>query len=261
MTCVLCNRQTIVGLLCAPDFDRLAQQLNQIERETQQLSAVPSMAQPQGSRGGTLASHRAPARLDALVLTDPRTTRDEHGTVGVLGVLGSWARVVRDDRQLTWPERITVASERKTLVAQLDWIAAQPWVDEFAHELHALLRQLQRTNGTAPEPPAGRCYLPIDGDKPCAGPIWLEHEHARCGRCGSEWDGPYLARLKWEMDRQEAENRRPRTHDGRPMLTAQELANQHGITVNAVRIRLSRARARANGSHYDPGVLGIDVAS
>jgi hypothetical protein len=39
------------------------------------------------------------------------------------------------------------------------------------------------------------------------------------------------------------------------MLTAAELADQLGVTVNAIRLRLSRAGARAIGSHYHPDAL------
>jgi hypothetical protein len=189
-TCVICaRRQTERGYTCSPCLDRLAQHLHDCEHEATLLSAVPSMAAPAGSRGGTLASHRAPARLDVIALTDPRTRPDwDDTTLSVLGVLGTWARVVREQRALTWPERITVTSERKTLSAQLDWIAAQPWVDDLARDLRALRGQLKACNGTQDPRPEGSCYLPTSGsaaspdrrpcrDHECEGP-------QQCPRCG-----------------------------------------------------------------------------
>jgi hypothetical protein len=185
-TCVLCARQATTGYLCTADLDRLSQQLLDIQRESELLSAVPSMQAATGSRGGTLASHRSPARLDVLVLTDPRTSADETGTLGVLAVLASWARAVREDRQLAWPQRVTVASERRLLSDHLDWVAAQPWVDELAAEINALLRQLQRANGTAERraKPVGVCpTLYADGE--CGGRLWLNDDRGtvHCGDC------------------------------------------------------------------------------
>jgi hypothetical protein len=257
-TCVLCaKRQTERGYTCQPCLDRLAQHLHDVQAEAEMLSAVPSMAQPTGSRGGTLASHRSPARLDVLALTDPRTRPDwDDTTLSVLGVLGGWARVVREERALTWPERITVTSERKTLSTQLDWIAAQPWVDELARDLRALRGQLKACNGTQDPRPEGSCYLLTDGTT-CGGPIWLDtaNGHAHCGRCRATWDGPQLAHLKWELDRAKELRDRPHTDDGRPFLTVQELADGAGVSVNAAYIRLSRAGIRATGSHYHPDAL------
>jgi hypothetical protein len=188
VTCVLCaRRRPDIGHLCAPCHDRLAQQLLDIQTEAETLSAVPSMAQPTGTRGGTLASHRSPARLDVLVLTDPRTAADEHGTLGLLGVLASWARAVRDDRHLAWPDQITVASERKTLSAHLVWLSEQPYVDEFAAEIGGLLRQLQRANGSGERrpKPVGICPTLYD-DGECGGSLWLDdtRRDVTCGACG-----------------------------------------------------------------------------
>jgi hypothetical protein len=263
VTCVLCaRRQPDVGYLCAVCHDRLAQQLLDVQREAELLSAVPSMQQAAGTRSGTLASHRSPARLDVLVLTDPRTAADEHGTLGLLGVLGSWARIVREDRDLRIDAAVTVASERKLLSVHLQWIAAQPWVDEFAAEVSGLLRQMQRANGTQPDPPAGRCYLPTDSGASCDGPIWVDHAagHAHCSWCRNTWDGHDLHRLALILEQQEAEAereaRRPRTHDGRPMLTADELVSRGYVSsVSNVRVRAHRLGVTAVDGHYDPAAL------
>ena len=111
--CVVHSKPTEArhGLLCVAHFDRLADMLRQIEEEAAILSAVPSMAIRTGSGGGSLASTRAPARLDVLVHLDTRrgTGRSETDddqiaagqTLPVLDVLHSWARVVREERGLT----------------------------------------------------------------------------------------------------------------------------------------------------------------
>jgi hypothetical protein len=155
--------------------------------------------------------------------------------------------------------QVTISGERDLLTRHLDWIAAQPWVDEFYDELRRLLNQLRAANGTQEDRPVGRCYLP-DQIGLCNGPIWLDTAagHAHCGRCRATWDGPQLAHLQWEMDKAREEAARPHTADGRQMLTAQELAEQKKIRVSAVRMRLSRLGAKAqHGSYYDPDVFDV----
>jgi len=209
MTCVLCQRRPAArGFTCDPCLDRLAQQLHDIEREATILSAAPSLARPNGTRGGTLASERAPARLEVLALTDPRSwshsprplgpacpdcwhdtcqdirrwqdAYDAHATnlPSPLAVLGMWARLVREDRDLAWPEQVTLASERKTLATHLEWLAAQPYVDEFADDLRRLGRALQRANGSGPVPrkPVGACPTLYD-DGECGGQLWPVNEN------------------------------------------------------------------------------------
>jgi len=127
--------------------------------------------------------------------------------------------------------------------------------------LRNLRTLLKAANGTADDKPYGRCYLPTE-DGLCKGPIWLDMAagHAHCGKCRQTWDGEQLARLKWELDRAREEAARPRTDDGRAMLTAEELAKREKTSVNAIRKRLSRARIKAIGSYYHPDALG-DKAS
>lgn len=110
--CVVCTkeRQASIGHLCAGHFARLAEMLREIEAEACHLDARPSMQQTMDSGGGTLPSHRSPARLDVLVHTDYRRgtgkseTDDDAlaagSTLPILDVLHSWARVVREDRGL-----------------------------------------------------------------------------------------------------------------------------------------------------------------
>lgn len=271
--CVIGSKphQATVGYLCSRHLEQAGTMLREIEDQAVLLSAVPSMQQRNGSRGGGLASQRTPVRLDVLVHTDPRhgtgMSEDEDDeiaageTLSILGTLGSWARVVREDRDLTWPEQITISGERDLLSRQLEWVAEQEWCDEFYGDLRKLLGQLKAQNGTAEDKPVGRCYLP-DVEGTCNGPIWLDTAagHAHCGRCRETWDGAQLARLDWELQMA----KRPKGEDGKPMQTVEEIASSKRMTVNAVRIKLSRNGARAvGGSYYDPAWVDrrVDVAS
>lgn len=180
----------------------------------------------------------------------------------VLEELHNWARLVREERDLNPPSKVTITSERDLLTRHVDWIAAQPWVDECFRDVRTILGQLQAVNHTAPEKPVGRCYLPTENGL-CDGPVWVDDAagHAHCGRCRATWDGPFLASLKYEMDKAKTEAARPKTSDGRRMMTVKELAAQRNTTVNAVKIKLSRNGARAVQGHYDPAILDRSKAS
>jgi hypothetical protein len=288
------------GLLCVAHFDRLADMLREVEEEAAILSAVPSMAIRTGSGGGSLASERAPARLDVLAFRDPQTRRwtrdatarhplpspkafgpwclfcehetctdwragrrrdlhdDEHDAgservMSILGVLNGWARVVREERNLTDPDRITVSTERGTLHHHLEWLSEQPFIDEMFNEVRELVSSLKDLNGTQDEKPVGKCYLPSEKGV-CDGPIWVDKAlgTAHCGRCRASWTGYQITVLNYELEKIKAEKARPKTDDGRRMLTAQELAQQWRTSVDNVRKMASRQGIRAVLGHYDP---------
>lgn len=245
------------GLLCENHLQKLSAMLRDVEDETIHLSAVPSMQQQTG-RGGSLASERAPVRMDVVAFRDARTQRwirddapnvtppapkscgpwclfcehesctawragrrrdmhdDEHDAgsdrvMSVLGVLHGWARIVREDRMLTPPEKITVVGERALLTVHLAWCAEQPFIDEMYAELAELLADLKRTNGTY-EAPVGDCEsLQPDGSM-CGGKVWhvvIRHDDGpdepgfRCGACRRVWTGTEAVRKRDDMWRTE----------------------------------------------------------
>ncbi|MGZ4524217.1 MAG: hypothetical protein ACXVXO_12505 [Mycobacteriaceae bacterium] len=285
--CVICSREAHHGYLCDDDFAELAAMLRQIEDEAAILDARPSMAIRSGAGGGgTLASHRAPANLDVIVATDSRRGLmrwssddfDEWGlddTASILDTLHSRARTVREEGPFDGPETITISGERDFLTRRLDWCARQPWIDEMYEEMRDLLKQLQRSNKTKPAGPEGFCYLPRN-ESTCGGRIWRrEHERfvwaqaapgsdrcdrqkvkvsdgeAYCERCRATWDGKALVRLRLALEQEQAEAARPRTDDGRLMLTAEEMAAKLRMTVGNLRTWASRRGIRAVQGHYD----------
>jgi hypothetical protein len=272
--CVVHSKPTEArhGLLCIAHFDRLADMLRQVEEEAAILSAVPSMAIRTGSGGGSLASTRSPARLDVLVHLDNRrgtgkseTDDDELAagqTLPVLDVLHSWARVVREERGFTSQAAVTISGERDVLTRALDWIAEQPWVDEMFNEVRQLVGQLKAANGTQDEKPVGRCYLATETGI-CDGPIWIDNAmgHAHCGRCHGTWTGAQLLLLKKQMELDQAERDRPKTEDGRRMLTAEEMCTELGIRLNAFRVRVHRMRVVSVNGHYDPDLFDVKATA
>lgn len=257
-----CKRPATMGYTCAGHYARLGSILADLEMEAVLVSTVPSMQQRTGPAGG-LASHRSPARLDAIVHRDPRhgtgMSEDEEDelaagqTMSILGTLHSWARVLREERELAEPEQVTVVGERAILARHLNWIVGQPWADEFYSDLNQLLGQLRAVNGTQPDKPVGRCYLIVEGET-CDGPIWVDEAngHAHCARCRGTWDGVQLAHLKWELEKAAEERRRPRTEDGRRMLTAEEIAKQRGVKPKTIPVWAHRRGVVAVHGHYDP---------
>lgn len=197
---------------------------------------------------------------------------DEHDAgsdrlMSILGVLHGWARIIREERDLTSPQRVTIATERDTLTRHLDWLAEQPFIDELYSEVRELVATLKALNGTQDDKPVGRCYLSTDAGI-CNGPIWVDEAegHAHCGRCQRTWDGEQLALLRYEMDKAQAEKaqaerERPKTADGRRMLTASELVAQGFVSsVVNVRVIASRRGVRAVSGHYDPDLFTIAQA-
>jgi Zn-finger nucleic acid-binding protein len=202
-------------------------------------------------------------------------------TGSVLETLDSRARTVEEESGEPLPATATISGTRDYLTRNLQWIARQPWVDEMFQELRDLLTQLQRTNRTQPDKAVGICHLPRF-QSTCGGLIWQREEErtiwrqaepgsdrckrvrvkvsdgpAYCERCRNVWDDPNeLNRLHLIEEQRLAELARPKTEDGRRMLTAQEMADQLRVSVNAVRIIASRKRIPNVRGHYDPDEFG-----
>jgi hypothetical protein len=275
-----------VGLLCAHHLEQAGAMLRDIEDQAALLTAVPSMQQRNG-RGGGLASQRTPARLEVLVHNDPRhgtgkseEEDDEHAageTLSILNTLHSWARIVREERDLTPPRQVNISSERDALTRWLTWVAAQDWVDEFYGDLAKLLGQLKGVNGVAPDRPYSYCPVITNGEQ-CIGQVWIRDElqpvwrrypdrcaarweqapgAAVCDTCAATWTTPaekaYLRRM---IDDTATELTRPRTEDGEPMLTVVELVARGIVSSPAnVRVIAHRNGAVSVGGYYDPRVF------
>lgn len=214
--CIVASRPHLAAvgaMICRRHLEQIGIWLREIEDETCLLDARPSLAIRLDGGHASLASEQAPVRLNVLVHTDHRrgtgkseTDDDAHAagdTLPILDVLHSWARIVREERHLATPRRITVSGERDLLTRQLEWIAEQPWVDEMFGEVKKLVAQLKRVNGTA-DLPVGKCSTLYDGEE-CGGHIRnveLQHDDGstepgfRCDRCRRVWTGTEAVRLR-----------------------------------------------------------------
>ncbi len=203
-----CRRGPSQGRLCHTDADRLGQWLVDLGDDWRALDATPTSASPStGGRGGGLASQRAPARLDVLVLTDPRSrARDDEDPDGnrtrsLLEVLGSWADTVRGERGLAATGRYDVEVDRRLLAIHLQrWVVHQAWVDEFFIEIRDVWAQVKAATGQSSGPRPVRACPAVVGLPAgrCGGPVWLDRHAAWCGHCGTAWSGFQLVRLLQE---------------------------------------------------------------
>lgn len=187
--------------ICRNHLDELAGWLYDIDTEVVRLDARPTLqGNWDGARGGRLASHQAPAKINSIVHADRRhvSSRDLtspvglDGTLSAFGTLHMWADEIRDGRSLQHPgqwvteqiapgpvcatcehyscrrmvsrhfkrEQLTVASERLFLSRHLEWAAHQPSIGQLFDDIRTLRGQLQAVNGTGPPKIRGHCPEP-----------------------------------------------------------------------------------------------------
>lgn len=142
----------------------------------------------------------APVRLDVVALLDKRTIARHPGDiVPVLAILEAWARLVRDERQLQPCRRqTTVTSEAGTLLAHIDWIICQPWVDELAREIREVKSALHSAIGDHAPRPVGTCPIVHPDTGECGGKLYQDRYggmSVTCRRCGETWGETELRRL------------------------------------------------------------------
>lgn len=111
----------------------------------------------EGRRTSTPLSHRAPADLDVIVLTDPRS--------GALATLMFWAGRIRHGRKMPRAPRHTLQSEARCIAASWSWAVDQPWGEQMVAELEALRGRLYEMRYGVPMQPCPVCRLPVRLDR------------------------------------------------------------------------------------------------
>lgn len=150
-------------------------------------------------------------------------------------VLSSWVRLVCDERSLRGPDYPEPAALAGWLLSQLDWLVAQPWVDDLADEI----RDLSNTaHGIAAvrhrryrlEPPCPDCGARELGR-------WDGSDQVDCASCGRSWPHERLpAMVRLALD------------DSRGFVTAQQAAEQLGVTAATFRQWVHRGKVRKLGT-------------
>lgn len=270
--------------VCGGHRSHLYEQLRGIVDTVARIAIRPAATgRPGAGRPGTLASQRSLLDLESLALAGPIapgqiTTTDGWDEHHPVAVVGSWARLVREERRITPPDGpVSLTVDVDLLIRQLDWCCAQPWIDDMAGELGDSFARVHRADPDRHRPgDEGRC--PIVGDGPhgtCGGrlqrdrgtvPWVIRHDRCeriavdapagpiRCQRCGATWATPEEeARLRVMRADAARDALRPRTDRGRPMLTAQELVDRgHVTSLSNVRVKAHRRGIVSVDGHYDP---------
>lgn len=110
-----------------------------------------------GRRTSTPLSRRAPADLDAIVLTDPRS--------GALATLMHWAGRIRHELKMSRVAQHTLQTEAEVIAGAWSWALVQPWGAQMAEELVALADRLHEVRYGVPVRPCPVCELPVRVDR------------------------------------------------------------------------------------------------
>lgn len=206
--------------LCSDGKHSCLTRLDKWLRQIPESYALCLWVRPHGSVAadpGTKATKRpdppAPMRLEVTDLLDQRDGR------GVLGIVHSWAELVRDQRHDTRPCTCTharpshnqhrctaqgcgcqqyrpvdptVTRECAYLITHLAHCAGQDWAGDLYDEIRILARTLADTVGEYRPKPVGKCaalrVVPeTTVQVPCGGALVMDREGAgvHCLRCGS----------------------------------------------------------------------------
>lgn len=205
-----CTRETWHTYACEQCTERVRRQLREIETHTQIMTATrsPGRSGSPGERRSPGFESRSPARDDVLVALDYRSSPTASGpddqdnpVRSVLGTLHGITRWLREMQGVDEPRTPpTVTSEIVWLLPQIEWCAAQQWVDELAADVAELHRQTRRLAADAPPKAVGRCLM-----TGCVGTVYTallvareggRIEGGRCAECRCLYDWLHLVRIR-----------------------------------------------------------------
>jgi hypothetical protein len=228
LLCVLPHRDDAeheqhVGLLCRWHRNRLDLIVGEVATNLplllmiQVAGSAPKDSAPK-TRHMKSSSPPAPANLDVLTLLDKRTSSVQYpqllesdglpadmsrpGTP-VLAVIASWVLLVADERPLTTQLPSSALGQLDLLRRHHDWIAAQPWVDDYLTEMTELKRAMSTALRDNTHRFMGRCYLIGEDGQVCNGELLQENgtEFVQCRKARShQWRTPReLAALEYGL--------------------------------------------------------------
>jgi hypothetical protein len=194
-----CSRQlrdhedAALMVVCSPCVDRMRATLRAIPAALVVLREG-SMQRERTGETGRAGTREAPlpCRIDTLNLIGPAATgtvHDPHGDqIGqrpISDVLGSWVRLVCEERRINGPERWTEVALSGWLASQLGFAATQGWVAEMAGELRDLTWAIKgiarvEVRTRAISRPCPRCQMMTLSR--------TDHDaYTRCSECGTAW--------------------------------------------------------------------------
>jgi len=141
----------------------------------------------------------APIRLDVAALTDRRNGPVvQSGDIpDIPGVLAGWVNLVVEERTLDYTG-VTVTENCRFLQRHNNWIAQQPWLDEYWLEIRNARRVLAQAVGHQDPKPIGKCPVLLDDGKECSTNLYADPDtgSVKCRHCHSSWSGRELVRLR-----------------------------------------------------------------
>jgi hypothetical protein len=197
--------EAFIGYACRRHFHWINDTLREIETLSALLDDVLIPGPGGDTRSGTRVGSPAPGSVAVMALTDSRAKTpidldSDDDVPDMPGTLGSWARMVVEERDTTDQLTGDVTQSVRVLRRERAWIAQQPWIDDYVFELAVVHRALARAVGDSMWPrPIGKC--PND-QASLYNTIGLDEVH--CRRCGATWAGVHLARLRLIFEQQEA---------------------------------------------------------
>lgn len=194
-------RWATTGLLCTRCAQALEQRLAELPARRDHLRAVLGGRQGPISDGSkrTKGTPPVPLNLDA----------HDH-LVAMHATVVSWVRLVCEERGLRGPDRDDVAFLAPWLVAQMDWLVGQPWVDDLADEIRDASRVADALTGTTRKPrrAGADCF---ECGSALVRPVvdGLEEDAVTCLGCGQQYDdSQYFMALQaaaWQAARVEVD--------------------------------------------------------
>lgn len=143
---------------------------------------------------------KSPANDHVLSMMDPRSTSTGRAYAPP-ATLGTWAQAVEEESGYECREW-SVPGLTRYLADRHAWVTAQPWVDDYARELHELVLALRPVTGEPRPRPIGRCpeVLKDEHGDPvgiCDTPLLapLHGDTIKCRGCAREWPRAEWLRL------------------------------------------------------------------
>lgn len=155
----------------------------------------------------------APGDLGIMALFDSRSTtapipetkarnwnantgRMESNAAGempsVLSIVASWLLLVAEERPLTSALPQSVLGQLDLLHRHHEWLAAQPYVDDYLLEMGELRKALAQVVRDHKARRIGTCDLPTDDGPKCGGALIIDNgsDVIRCVSCRAQWITP-----------------------------------------------------------------------
>lgn len=197
--CDLCQHRTAAPGIraCDPCDEHLIGTLRQIQREYAAMADDDELA-PAPTRTDVATRHRAPgsrppAGVNLFTHRDARTTWTPGGGYGTLAAISSWARNIREERDILPPlGPLTLERELGTIRYHWTWLLAQPWLLDFAEEIQDIARSLVPAGMRPKVWRIERCPANVGtyrAPEPCGAPLRVQtgQDVIHCGQCKTVW--------------------------------------------------------------------------